>query len=120
MINVNYVSNEKIELYEKDGRYFLRLDFDYEDNYGYYKGHIERIEFDFRLKSVEQETDWSVLRGRNVCFIDLGLNTRLPILLDEEKHYYTLTLVKEKVHDMTIEEIEKKLGYKIRVVAKSK
>lgn len=116
MINVNYISNEKIELYQEDDKYFLRLDFDYEDDYGYFKGHIERIEFNFRLMGIIQEdSDWYNLRPHTKVFADLGLDKKLQILSDGDK-YFTLTLVKEKIYDMTVEEIEKKLGRKIRIV----
>lgn len=114
--NINQISNEKVELYEEEGKYFLRIDFDYEDDYGYFKGHIERIEFNFRLIGIIQENDdWHNFKPRTEVFADLGLDKRLHILPDGDK-YFTLTLVKEKIYDMTVEEIEKKLGRKIRIV----
>ena len=121
MININQISNEKIELYEEYGRYFLRLDFDYEDSYAYYKGHIERIEFNFRLMNIIQETneDWYHFKIlRTGVFVNLGLEERMRILPEGDK-YFTLTLVKEKIYDMTLEEIEKKLGHKVRIATKS-
>lgn len=36
----------------------------------------------------------------------------------EMGHMYYETLIEEKTHDMTLEEIEKKLGYKVRIITK--
>ena len=116
MININQISNERIELYEEDGRYFLRLDFDYEDSYAYYKGHIERIVFDFRLYSIKEE---NVGWYNHKTSVDLGLGKDLTILPNKDGHYYTLTVVEQKVYEMTVEEIEKKLGHKVKIVTKS-
>lgn len=113
--NINQISNEKVELYEEEGKYFLRIDFDYEDQYAYYKGHIERIVFDVKLHSITIKKDLC----SSYMAADLGLEEDLAILPDKDGHYYTLTFVKEKIHEMTIEEIEKKLGHKVKVVAKS-
>ena len=41
------------------------------------------------------------------------------ILTDSNKRFFTIELVKEKVHEMTVEEIEKKLGRKIKIISKS-
>lgn len=61
-----------MKLYQEDDKYFLRLDFDYEDDYGYFKGHIERIEFNFRLMGIIQEdSDWHNLRLHTKVFVDL-------------------------------------------------
>lgn len=121
---INNVKNEKIELYQEDGKYYLRLDFDYEDNNGFYKGHIERIRFDFRLRSISTTgygygngyDDW--LKNKKVS-VDLGLEN-LPVELDQNDAFFTLTKVKDKIHKMTVEEIEKKLGYKVEIVANYK
>lgn len=34
------------------------------------------------------------------------------------KSYYSETVIKEKTHEMTLEEIEKKLGYKVKIISK--
>ena len=54
MVNIGVASNEKIELYQEDGKYYLRLDFDYENSDGYYKVHVDRILFDFHLCSINR------------------------------------------------------------------
>lgn len=117
-INFNKISNEKLELYEENGRYFLRLDFDYEDDIAYYRGHIKHIEFNFNLRSIKCSYDSF---RRDIITVDLGIDgTELPILLDESGNFYTLEVVKYKTHELTLEEIEKKLGYKIKIVSEHK
>ena len=51
--------------------------------------------------------------------VDLGFGD-LPMLLDENGHMYYQKLIKEKIHDLTLSEIEKKLGYKVRIVSEKK
>lgn len=116
IINFNKISNEKFELYEENGRYFLRLDFDYEDLYGYHKGHIERIEFNIHLKSINKDVGIFFLKPT----ADLGIGKKFNIFPDSNGNYFTLETVKEKVHEMTIDEIEKKLGYRIKIITRDK
>lgn len=54
--NETKITNETFELYEEDGKYYLRLDFDYENSFGIFKCHVEKINFDLRLKEVKQES----------------------------------------------------------------
>ncbi len=48
--------------------------------------------------------------------IDLGFGD-LFLHPDEDGHIFYEKFIKEKIHDMTLDEIEKKLGYKVRVVS---
>lgn len=110
------VSNEEIELYKEDNRYFFRVDFDYEDDCAVYKGHIEKIPFNFRL--IRLGTGYDDLTINKRCVVNLGLKENMEVLPDDKSCFFTLTVVKEKIHEMTIEEIEKKLGYKVSIVNK--
>ena len=47
--------------------------------------------------------------------IDFGLGELYAEPFDDSGHYYTVTCIEEKVHKMTLAEIEKKLGYKIEL-----
>ena len=110
------VSNEEIELYKEDDRYFFRVDFDYEDDCAVYKCHIEKIPFTFRLTRLGTGYDNLTMNKR--CVVNLGLTENMEVLPDDKSHFFTLTVVKEKIHEMTIKEIEKKLGYKVSIVNK--
>ena len=49
--------------------------------------------------------------------IEFGLGP-LVIEKDEDDVCYTVNVIKEKIHEMTMDELEKKLGYKIKIVNK--
>lgn len=117
-LNVSKISNEKIELYQEDGRYYFNVDFDYEDDYAYYKGQIERIPFDFRLYSIKMQSADCLFNTTTKITANLGLHSDMEIYPNKKGEYFTLTVVKEKTHEMTIEDIEKKLGYKVKIVGK--
>ncbi len=112
MVNIGVASNEKIELYQEDGKYYLRLDFDYENSDGYYKGHVERILFDFHLCSINR----LLSEYGQKTTINLGVEKNMELLPDEDGNYFTCELIKYKTREMTLEEIEDKLGYKVKIV----
>ena len=117
-LNVSKISNENIELYQEDGRYYFKVDFDYEDDYAYYKGKIERIPFDFRLYSIKMRNDDYFFNSKTKITVNLGMCEDMEIYPNNNGDYFTLTVVKEKIYEMTMEEIEKKLGYKVKIVSK--
>lgn len=119
-LNLIKISNEKIELYQEDERYYFKIDFDYEDDYAYYKGQIERVPFDFRLHSMKMHSADYLFNMKTKMMVDLGLHENMEVYPNKNGDYFTLTVVKEKTHEMTMEEIEKKLGYKVKIVSKSK
>ena len=54
-------------------------------------------------------------------YIKAGTECQMPVSIEYDEKYgqdiaYTEKLIREKTRDMTISEIEKKLGYKIRIV----
>lgn len=53
------------------------------------------------------------------CYtIDFGMG-ELPVMENKDGVSYTVKIIKEKRKEMTISEIEKKLGYKIKIVSES-
>ena len=118
------ITNQEFELYKEDGKYYLKVDFDYENEYGVYKGHADKVRFDFMLTCIEHEQyDSSQNVKAQFCApTEGGYTTRclFDVLPGSNKNFFTIELVKEKVQEMTVEEIEKKLGHKIKIVSKSK
>ena len=41
---------------------------------------------------------------------------QLDFFIDEDGNYFTCELIKYKAREMTLEEIEDKLGYKVKIV----
>ena len=117
------ITNQEFELYKEDGKYYLRVDFDFENEYGVYKGHIDKVKFDFLFKGIESETcSWT--KSAKANFLAPSeyscVDCLFDIMRDSKDNFFTIELVKEKIHEMTVEEVEKKLGYKIKIVSKSK
>lgn len=119
--NETKITNETYELYEEDGKYYLRLDFDYENSFGIFKGHVEKINFDLRLKEVKQDITPYSSKATVTLYKPLGTYGE-EVSFDVSKtpigELFNITLVKEKVQEVTMEEIEKKFGHKIKIVSK--
>ena len=118
------ITKQEFELYKEGGEYYLRVDFDYEDEYGFYKGHADKIKFDMSLTGMEYNDNYSRKDAKaRFCAPNEDYATTecsFDVLTDSNNRFFTIELVKEKVHEMTVEEIENKLGYKIKIVPKSK
>lgn len=112
---------------DENGTWYMELQYEYEDESGVHRRYYPKVEFPFFCGKLPTEefssgrfkdnkltislftNEVAVFRGNfsnpmtgqimsDVCFID--------------------NLIKPAVHEMTIEEIEKKLGYKIKIVKK--
>ena len=118
------ITNQEFELYKEDGKYYLRVDFDYEDEYGFHKGHVDKIKFNMSLIGVEFNEYYTHQNAKAIFCVSSEDYTitecSFDILTDSNKRFFTIELVKEKVHEMTVEEIEEKLGRKIKIISKSK
>lgn len=95
---------KRLELKKDGSGYYLSAIYEFENEAG-----VHRAIFPIELLNspVISREDW-----RCPGKIDLGFG-ELPL---EGDPGYTIKTIREKVHDVTIEEIEKKLGYKIRIV----
>lgn len=121
-----------IELVEDDGQYYLSVEYLIEDANRIEKLTIPRVEIPFNSKIMpelieEYEDspfitpmfDERMFPPRVHRCIKTGYGNTMKIAkLDGIS--YTVETIKEKEHEMTIEEIEKKLGYKIKIVSGDK
>ena len=111
-------------VYEEKGNHYMRLVYEYETEEGIFRRTYPKVEFPkslYRLPYIQSaiscvypyrsyislEDDICVLEGE--CFIGDKKYSKLRYI-DE--------LIKPKVHEMTLEEIEKKLGYSVKIVSK--
>ena len=97
------------------------------DGIGYYLSPRYRVENDNCIKEIyipkaRLKTSWDkvtveldTFRNNYMCNLGFG---NLDLYADDAGHMYYETLIEEKTHDMTLEEIEKKLGYKVRIITK--
>lgn len=96
-------------------KYFAKVVYEHEDEKGVWETTYPKI-----VIPIEQYD----MPKMNHCFgdiplfdfrtVDLGFGD-LPVIANEDNIYAVSKLVKPKIHEMTIAEIEKKLGYKIRI-----
>lgn len=118
------ITNQEFELYKEDDKYYLRVDFDYENEGGFYKGHADKIKFDVLLAGIECNQCGSSKNVKAEFYVptyeDYTTKCLFDVLMDSNNNFFTIELVKEKVQEMTVEEIEEKLGCKIKIISKSK
>lgn len=109
---------ESVEVFHEDGdfinRYFMKVLVIYENERGTYRRTFPKVEMKF------SETSFGIELYNNgketITNVDFGFGPLRAYPVDDFPPFFE-ELVEEKVHDLTIEEIQKKLGYKIRIVS---
>ena len=117
------VSNNKIELLDlqlntEENGYFLSAKYRIEDDNSIRELDIPRIKLPVYTNSMNIVSDnhygnpeVSVDIGFGYCRLWRDCSREFPV-------YYTETVIEEKTHEMTLDEIEQKLGYKVKIVNK--
>jgi len=106
-----------LQLYQENNKYYLSAKFFYEDKQGYYEASIPKIDL-----HISPDCEVNISSGYD-CFnvpykivdVDLGFGLLYAKPFNEKGDFFTLTRLEEKVHEMTLDEIEKALGYKIKL-----
>lgn len=119
------------KVFEKDNRLYLKLVYEYEDDHGIYELIIPKIDLEIRtdfLPAITNDEAWTGPMVLEHYKIGLGSNI-FDLIRDDvevkkngktftcEKAAYVINTLKEKRKEMTIAEIEKKLGYKVKLVS---
>lgn len=117
-VNMNKVKLTYLALNEDVCGYYLSARYRVEDEHSIRELDIPKIRLQIIPETVRirQEGDGpyintSVNLGFGYCRLDAVEN-------DLGKVYFTETVIEEKPHEMTLDEIEKKLGYKVKIVNK--
>lgn len=106
-----------LKLYQENNKYYLSAILYYENEKGIYEMSIPKIALpispDIEVNLESYYDIWTkITKTGNV---DFGFG-RLSIKpFDDEGNLLTMTCIEEKVHKMTLAEIEKELGYKIEL-----
>lgn len=118
------LTNIELKKDEQSGEYYLDVTYEYEDNRGYYEIHFPHVRLPFYEKRMPTlNRDMGLGLYSNPSNVSLYDNI-LQLAKDKSKHmedgvyFYTIKTLKEKRQEMTLEEVEKKLGYKIKLVTK--
>jgi hypothetical protein len=105
----------KLELFkDEDDEYFFSATYHLEDDFG-----IKEIHFPKILAPISQTYIEVTDAGRDWAEVDLGGDVKTYAYCGGEHNaIFTETVIEEKVHEMTMDELEKKLGYKVKIVNK--
>lgn len=98
--------------------YYLTAVYEVENESGIYELTIPKIDLPVRngIPDMTVEHNWY---GEDHTEINLGFGD-LELLHDSGRPAWFAKCVKEKTHELTMAEIEKKLGYKIKIVSEKK
>lgn len=120
----NKTELKSFDMYQEDGRYYFKAVYRSENEHNIRETIFPKIPIHIR-KDTFVISSPETLFYDNRRFVDLAPSVDLgfgPIRLDQDKegnHYY-VKVIEEKVHELTMDEIEKKLGYKVKIVNKKK
>lgn len=128
-INMNDIINKcflkDAQIYIQDNTRYLKLVYEYEDSYGIHELTIPQVEFPFgnRLGLTYICENNPELQRLSIHLCTEG--DVANVYLHNSKSYdglvyYTDKIIKRKPKKMTIEEIERELGYKVEIVSSRK
>lgn len=112
---------------DKNDTWYMELQYEYEDESGVHRRYYPKVEFPFFCGKLPTEEFSSDRFGRDELTISLFTNEVAVFRGNFWNHHsgqlmrdvcVVDNLVKPAVHEMTIEEIEKELGYKIKIINK--
>jgi len=112
-----------IQFYEENGQYYLRLKYILEDDYRIEELEIPKVRIPFYkdgypIVNYSYHPDWN---RKEECYLLTGPEPGLDVMSGETSEanhaFYTRKILKEKPKEMTLAEIEKKLGYKVKIVS---
>lgn len=105
-----------LQLYKENNKYYLSALFDYEDMVGRYEVTIPKIKLPISSNcSLSHEVENSFGKPLHTVIVDFGFGGLYAESFSDADHFFTMTCLEEKVHEMTLDEIEKALGYKIKL-----
>ena len=128
-INMNDIRNKcflkDAQIYIQDGSRYLKLVYEYEDSYGIHELTIPQVEFPFDncLNLIHIYENNPALRRLSIRLCTEGDVTSVYLYdtkSDDGLVYYVDKIIKRKPKKMTIEEIERELGYKVEIVSSRK
>lgn len=113
---------EDIQLYEEEGQYYLRLRYIVEDEYAIKELEIPKARIPLDAGSAPEVSVSNNPRGHvDEAILNTGFGYQMELRAGETKEanhvYYTVKTLQAKPKEMTVSEIEKKLGYKVKIIS---
>lgn len=108
----NDVKLNSLILHKSSVGYYLHAKYTVEDEHSIREIDIPKIHLrvDPHYVTIKYEDDRA--------FADIGFGYVPLIPTGRDCHYFTETILEEKTKEMTLEEIEKKLGHKVKIISK--
>ena len=112
---------------DENDTWYMELQYEYEDESGVHRRYYPKVEFPFFCGTLPTEEFSSDRFGRDKLTISLFTNEVTVFRGNFWNHHsgqlmhdvcIVDNLIKPAVHEMTIEEIEKELGHKVKIVNK--
>lgn len=107
-----------LQLYKENNKYYFSAVFNYEDKKGYYEISVPKIALPISYCQISTASSYDIWDGyQKTAAVDFGFCTlnAFPVDVDNHETLFTMKCIEEKVHPMTLAEIEKELGYKIEL-----
>ena len=106
-----------LQLYKENNTYYLSAILHYENEKGIYETSIPRIELPISSNVQVDIESYCDIWKKVIKFgsVDFGFGKLSIKPFNDEGNFFTTTCIEEKVHKMTLAEIEEKLGYKIKL-----
>ena len=121
--NISGLELKNFELKKDERGYYLTAKYRVEDQHSIREVDIPKIRLNLNKEVVSIKTMHDPFGCHRVAHIDLGFG-ELPLDWDVNKdgqsYLFTEKILEEKYTEMTMDEIEKKLGYKVKIVNKKK
>lgn len=112
---------KKADIYEENGTYYMKLVYEYETESGFYRRTYPKVSFPVTLLNIPN-TNFASYIHRAYISLDDELAICEADCIVKGKEFSCIKfvdeLLKTKPHEMTLEEIEKKLGYPVKIVSK--
>lgn len=106
------------ELYKEDGFYWLKLIYEVEDDKEVAEIFIPKVSLPLRLNECALNHATMFHGIVDPPTISLHEGIELTVHKDKDGIVYGKRVLKEKVHELTMDEVEKKLGFKVKIVNK--
>ena len=114
---MNDLELKDLQLYKENDKYYLSAIFNQEDEAGFYEISVPKILLPIAPNcSIDIDVGTTIFGVLyNTVAVDFGIVRLYAKPFDSSKSLYTQKLISEKAHEMTLEEIEKELGYKVKL-----
>lgn len=117
---------KEVKFYEENGKYYANVTYVTEDNSSIKEINYPKVYIPFIDECREIEMDYktdkeipSFSRIRNTQYLVINRLIQYPLDAGGDcGRTCVVKVIKEKTQKMTVEDIEKKLGYKIEIVSK--